>query len=259
MGSSQQILSSLGAAVAPGPLPTDLADLELWLPVSAISQADDSDIVTWNDQSGNARNASGTVARPKYRTTGGPSGGSGARVALTFDGNDRYFTLPNFMTGFTSGEVFTVCQLAADPPSTTGNSGPIIGDWGSNASSSLFPYNVDSSIYEGFGTTVRKDATKNPDTSMTTWFVYNVRSALAAFQWNINGATSGNDFFSTVTNTVGFGTAPKIGFSAPASVRPQGNLVEVIFYSRVLDQATERGPVVNTYLNNTYGFALPES
>jgi hypothetical protein len=242
---------------AGGPLPTDLSGLELWLPVSAISQADNSDIVTWPDQSGNGRDATGAGgvgAKPKYLIAGGPNGGP--RVRLFNAGSSATFTLPNFLTAFTAGEAIVVLQINADPPADTGHSGPPLGGWGNGAS--LYPYFGDSKIYEGFGTTARKDATKDPDTNLTAWHVYNPRSQSGLYEWSINGAVSGNDYFSTATNSVGWGTAPRIA-DAVGVAQLFGYMVEVIMYSRVLDQATERGPVVYTYLNNTYGFSLPTS
>jgi len=258
MGSSQQILSSLGATVPPGPEPTDLANLELWLPVSALSGSDGDPITTWLDQSGNARNATGTgSAKPLYKTTGGPTNGPRVLFGDTGGANLRNFTLPNFLTGFTSGEGIAVLKIDTDPATSPG-AGPPFGNWGSATTGSLYNFSGDSKIYEEFGTNARK-TTNDPVTNLTTWHVYDVRSASASFIWSINGATSTNDFFSTGTNTVGWGTAPLIGADANDSRTLLGSMVELIFYSRVLDQATERGPVVYTYLNNTYGFSLPTS
>lgn len=243
---------------ASGPLPTDLSGLQLWLTVSSLSQADDSQITTWNDSSGNGRNATGVVlatAKPKYRTAGGPTGGPSVELGLA--GNfGGFFSLPNFATGFTSGEIFHVIQvLPADPPSDSGsNMGSPSGDWGTG-SASLYPF-TDGQIYDSWGSDVRKTTT-NPVTSLITWHLCNFRSASASWQRIINAATSTNDFFTTASNTVAFNTAPLIGSSGTRSM--QGRMVETIMYNRVLDQATERGPIVNTYLNNTYGFAFPTS
>lgn len=258
----QVLLATKGVAGGGGgAVPTDVANLELWLPVSAISQADNSDISTWVDQSGNGRDATGTgvsSAKPKYRTSGGPTGGP--CVELSNGANNRWFTLPNFLTGFTSGEGCVVVKILADPPADTVHCGPPLGDWGSSGNSSLFPYFFDSAIYENFGTTARKDTTSNPSQTLATWVVYDIRSAASDFSWQLNGEGTGSvNHFQTSSNTVGWGTAPLIGRSAPANCNLFGYMVEVIMYSRVLNQATERGPVLHTYLNNTYGFSLPTS
>jgi hypothetical protein len=244
--------------LAGGPLPTDLSGLELWLPVAALSQADDSEITTWNDQSGNARNATGVqdaTSKPRYKIAGGPSSGPSVQLGLagTFSG---HFTLPNFASGFTSGEIFLVTQvLPADPPTDSGsNMGSPAGDWGTG-SAGLYPF-TDGKIYEGWGSNTRK-TTNDPTTSLTGWLLYNIRSASGAWSWAINAATSGNDFFSTASNTVAFSTAPLIGRSGTREM--QGRLVEVIMYSRVLDDTTERKAVIHAYLNDTYGFSLPTS
>jgi hypothetical protein len=249
---------SIAPMIPSGPLPTDLANLELWLPISALSGADDSEILTWPDQSGNGRDATGTgvsLAKPRYKTAGGPTGGPSVQIGLagTFAG---LFSLPNFASAFTSGEIFHVIQvLPDDPPIDSGsNMGAPSGDWGTGTAS-LYPF-ADGVIYDSWGSTVRKTTT-DPVTNLTAWHLYNIRSASASWQRIISAATSTNDFFTTATNTVAFGTAPLIGKSGTRTM--QGRMVETIMYSRVLDQATERGPVVNAYLNNTYGFAFPTS
>lgn len=237
--------------------PTDLANLELWLPVSALSGSDGDQISTWEDQSGNNRDATGVIfssAKPKYRTGGGPSSGPSVEIGLggSFQGN---FTLPNFASGFTSGEIFLVIQAEEDPGADTGvNWGSPAGDWGTGTAG-LYPFS-DNVIYENWGSTVRK-TTNDPTTALTSWLLYNIRSASGAWSWSINAATSGNDFFSTGTNTVAFSTAPLIGRSGTRAMK--GRIVDVIMYSRVLDDATERKPTVHQYLNDTYGFSLPTS
>jgi len=233
--------------------PDSIADLELWLPISALSGADEDEITTWPDQSGNGRDGTGVadaITKPLYRTAGGPSGGPSVELGLA--GIRRgHFTLPNFATGFTSGEIFLVPQvLPDDPPTDSGvNMGPPAGDWGTGTQS-LYPF-TDGVIYENWGSTVRK-TTNNPTTNLTNWVVYNIRTASGDWSWSINGATSGNDFFSTASNTVAFGTAPRIGTNGR---NLNGRIVEVIFYSRVLN-STERF-TIHAYLNSTYGFSLP--
>jgi hypothetical protein len=252
---------SFSAAGGGGVLPTDLSsDLELWLPVSALSALSNDDQITTQflDQSGNGNDPTGAVGvgqQPIYKTTGGPTGGP--RVELSNGSNGRWFTLPNFLTSFTAGEVFVVLAINADPPADTSHSGPPLGDWGT-PNTGLYPYFGDSKIYEGWGSTVRKDATKDPDTALTSWHVYNIRSAAGAYSWRINGAASGNDFFSTATNTVGWGTAPQIGRGVTGfGANCYCSFADIIFASRILDDTTERKAVIHQYLNDEYGFSLP--
>lgn len=260
MGATQQLLAAEKAASASSVDPIDVANLELWLPIAALDgTSDGAQVSTWNDQSGNARNGTGvaeSVTKPIYHTTGGPTGGPIVQlgVAGSFQG---YFSLANFLTGFSSGEAFVVIKLDADPgPGTAFSQGPPLGDWGSATTGALYPFHGDSVIYEEFGSTTRK-TTNNPTTSLATWHVYNVRSASGNFTWTINAATSGNDFFNTGTNTVGWGTTPKVGKGEGRAF--QGAIVDVIMFSRIIDDATERKAVIHQYLNDTYGFSLPTS
>lgn len=249
--------------VAGGADPLGLADLELWLKMSTLSGlSNDDQITTWSDSSGNGRNATGTGTvggvKPVYKTTGGPTGGPSVRLSLDDGSELRFFTLPNFLTSFTAGEIFIVCIAKADPgDGASSANGPPVGDWGSSVTGALYPFWSDSKIYEEFGTTVRKTAL-DPVTSLATWLCYNIRSAAGDFTYSINGATSTNDFFTTATNTVGWGTAPKVGAEAIGKYL-HGSIVEVIFYSRILDDATERKPVIHQHLNDEHGFSLPTS
>src|SRR5262247_3533304 len=102
---------SVGGGRASG-IPT--SGLEMWLKADAITGLVDNDpISTWADSSVNGRNAtqSGT-ARPTYKV----NIINGLPVAR-FDGADDFFTLPNFLTAFSAGEIFLVIKLDNDPPS----------------------------------------------------------------------------------------------------------------------------------------------
>lgn len=256
------IINPYAYAGGGGSDPLGIPDLELWLKMSTLSGlSNDDPITTWPDSSGNGRDATGTGlsgAKPVYKTSGGPTGGPSVRLSLDDGSALRFFSLPNFLTGFTAGEIFVICIAKADPGDGVNSSnGPPVGDWGSATAGSLYPFWSDSKIYEEFGTTVRK-TTNDPTTSLAAWNCYNIRSAAGSFVWSINGATSGNDFFSTATNTVGWGTAPKIGADDVGKYL-HGSEVEVIFFSRILDDATERKAVIHQHLNDEHGFSLPTS
>lgn len=260
--------SSASASVSPsssvspsaaGVLPTDVPNCELWLPVSSITGlSDDVNVDTWPDMSGNGRDATrNNVAGdgPHFRTSGGPTSGNCVRFSTAPTTHPRYFTLPDFLTGFSAGEGFAVIKLDQDPITASSEGGPPFGDFGSSTTGSVYPF-TDGIIYDEFGTTVRK-TTNNPTTSLATWHLFNVRSASGSYIWSINAATSGNDFFSTGTNTVGWGTAPRIGADNLTNRSIFGLGVEFIFFSRILDDATERKAIIHQYLNDAYGFSLP--
>src|SRR6266498_2301373 len=118
MGAGQQAMFMINPFVfggGGGPVPTDLSGLELWLPVASIVGLNDGDLITtWPDQSGNTRNATGVGSsskKPRYNTSGGPNSGARVRLTITSVDGQRYFTLADFLTGFTSGEAFVVAIL----------------------------------------------------------------------------------------------------------------------------------------------------
>lgn len=240
-----------------GPQPDDLSNLELWLKADGITGLSDGDQITtnWPDSSGNGRNATavqGATDWPIWQQTAGPN--STARVksyaAAGAIDNAGWFTLPNFMTGFTAGDVFVVFQKITKFSAVNSRCGPPIGDWGSTADD-YFCFN-DSKIYDGTGSSARK-TTVDPGDITTNAHVYEVRTASGAWSNLLDGVS----LFSTGTNTVGFGTTPKLMRSAGSSKLYDGYLSEVIFYSRVLDDTTERKATIHTYLNTKYGFSLP--
>lgn len=163
-----------------------------------------------------------------------------------------WFTLPNFMTGFTAGHIFIVMQKITKTSVVPGRSGPPIGDWGSNTDE-YFVFSTDNKIYDSTGSSVRK-TTADPGDITTNAFVYEVQTASGAW----SNYKDGTQLFTTATNTVAFGTGPKVARSTTNTKKFDGYISEIIFYSRVLDDATERKAVIHAYLNDKYGFSLPE-
>ena len=242
-----------------GVAPDDLSGLELWLKANNTQfngVADDTEISgTWNDSSGNARDATavaaGSVATfPKFKQTAGPNSYPAIRLVTDSAGSPGgWFTLPDFLTSFTSGSYFAVVILDEEPPDH--NTSPPLGDWAPATDDSYYPFS-DTKIYDKWGSTARKDAIVVSGT--TSWHVYEVRTASAA--WSCH--KDGTQLHSTGTNTVGWGTAPKVGRVATNTKFIEGMIAEVIFYSSVLS-SSDRFNTVHTYLNNKYGFALPTS
>jgi len=243
-----------------GPQPSDLSGLEVRLKASAVTGLSDNDQIptSWVDSSGNSRDFTSTTlgtVKPRWRSSLGPNSQPTVRL---FD--QGYFQRSaTFLSGFTAGEMFAVVKIDNDPPATNAKSAPPLGNWGSSFDE-YYPFPTDSTIYDGFGSSARKTTT-NPTTALTNWLVYNVRSASGNWTRSINAATSGNDYFNTGTNTVAWGGTGTIliGGSTSGSKTMEGFISDVIMYSRVLDDATERKAVVHQYLNDTYGFSLPTS
>jgi len=238
--------------------PELITGLQLWLNANAITgKVTGDEISTWNDSSGNARNATGVVQqtlKPTYRSSDGPNSKPCVRMVRADNGQGGYFTLPDFLTGLaaTSGHAFSVVKLDNDPPGANSFAAPPLGDWGSSTDE-YYCFPSDNGIYDGWGSSARK-TTGDPTTALTTWLVYEQRTASGAWSRRINAATSGGDFFSTGTNTVAWSSAPKIGRSTSSNKFMHGLIAEIIFYNSVLGSTDYNS--IKSYLNTKYGFSL---
>lgn len=226
--------------------PDSIANLELWLKADAITGLNDGDLIsTWNDSSGNSRNATSSLGnRPTYKS----SGGANNLPYVQFDGVDDQFDLPNFLGSFTAGEQFVVVKLNADPSdSLTGAA--VLNRWGTaGVNRDLYP-DTDGIIYDGWGSSTRKN-TVDPTPALTSWRVYG--AITTSSEWT--NFLDGSQLFTTATNTVSWSTAPRIGVTDTLR-NLNGQVEEIIFYSRKLS-STERQTVYD-YLEGKYGITLP--
>lgn len=261
MGSSQQILAAEKAAAVGGGSdsgPELITGLQLWLNANALALSDGAQVTTWADTSGNGRDATGVLGnthKPLYRATGGPNSKPAVQMVEDVSDQGGWFTLPDFLTALaaTSGHAFSVVKIDHDPPgSTLAYAAPPLGDWGTT-NDEYYTFDNDGVIYDSWGANARK-TTSNPTTSLTTWHVYEQRTASGAWSRRINAATSGNDFFSTASNTVAWSTAPKIARSTTNGKFMHGLIAEVIFYNSILGSTDYAS--IKTYLNTKYGFSL---
>jgi hypothetical protein len=227
---------------AAGPTdPSTISDLQLWLHPRSFALSGGDPISTWADSSGNGRNATSSgTNRPTYRA----SGGSNNQPYAEFDGTTDQLDLPDFLTSYTAGHIFIVVKVANDPPSS--NVGPAVGEWSYlGGNQSHYPYS-DGVIYDNWATSVRKTV-GNPTPSLASWRVYEILSKSG----NWTAWLDGTQIFNTGTNTVQFGTTPKIAVNSGLS-RMEGNMHEIIFFSRDIN-STEIA-TVKTYL--AYWYAL---
>jgi lysophospholipase L1-like esterase len=221
--------------------PDDITGLVQWLKADAIVGLSDGDLIsTWPDSSGNGKDAAQTGSlRPVYKT-----GILNSLPVARFAAPDPYFNTGDFSI-LTGAEVFVVLKLNNDPPTSDANSG--LWTYGSAGSGTLFPYTGDSNIYDDFGTTARK-TTVNPATSMAAgFFIYGVHSAAGDWSNYFNGTV----LFHTATNTVGFTTTAKLGYSAPGGFTLDGDIAEFIMYDHKLSSSDRS--VVISYLQAKYG------
>lgn len=214
-----------------------MADLELWLPVDRITpQGDDTALVQWSDFSGNSNHGIQATSnfRAKYRTNV-----HGSLPGLQFIANNSHqYVFPDFLTGFTEGEVYLVGKLVADPPADSADSGLwYMGSAVGGAVNTHFPF-TDGVIYDQFGTDTRK-TTVNPTDSLASTFIYNVVSKSGEWTSRLNGT----QIFTTAINTVGWSTAPKIG-SGSSSFAYDGYMFEVAILS-VERTSGERAAIIS--------------
>lgn len=176
-------------------------------------------IGAWDDQSGNARHATQVTnaRRPTLGTT--------SLIVQCQHASQQWLALPNFLTGFTVGEIFALVRAEADPAAVQA------GFWrfGSTNDIDAHPW-TDGISYQGFGATVRKTV-GNVAPNLSTYHVLHILSKAGLWQMWIDGVS----VFSTATNTVGWATNPCIGKSINAGVTDFfGNhrFVEVFMYSQ---------------------------
>lgn len=254
--SSQSPSSSASPSAPEGP--SGISDLQLWYDaLQETGFSDDDEISTVQDWSGNNRDGTGVVGnvlKPTYRATDGPNGTPCFRMSEIGALEGGYFSVPDFLTSYTEGHAFVVVKLDQEPD-VNSRAGPPLGDWGSNAVGEFYGFPADAGNYDGFGSSVRH-TTGVQATARTNWLVYENRTASAVWSRRINGATTGNDLFSTGTNTVGWNTIAKVGArTSSGQALLYGLIAEVVFYNRVLDAGEITA--IYDYLEAKYGITLP--
>lgn len=180
-------------------------------------------VTAWKDQSGS--NDGTAVGSPTiaYQSV------NGAPTIHFVQGSSQAFTLPNSYSALTSAEIFFVLV------SPNAALGPSIHNFHNDTVSNtqnLFPFS-DNAIYDNFGSTTRQ-STGVPASPLTTYRLYNVRSAASAWSSFLDGAQQ----FSTGTNTFGIGTTPALAkcTSLPGAVDRfyDGDIALIFMFSRVL-------------------------
>lgn len=259
MGSLQQALIALGhgSSGVVSDTPSTITGLRLWLRPDAIGGLSDNDQITsnWLDSSGNANDArpQGVTAKPRWKATGGPNSTPAVNMGQSLGSNGGYFdfavSAATLMGSPSAGHGFAVVKLDADPPPSNGRAAPPLGQFGTNTDE-YFTFPSDSKIYDGFGSSARK-TTVDPTPSLTSWRLYEVRTASGAWSNHLDGT----QLFSTATNTVSWRTGtPGIGQTNTNSKTLDGLIADIIVYDHVLngtDLAT-----LKTYITNRYGLTI---
>jgi hypothetical protein len=231
--------------------PDDIAGLALWLKSDAglfqdagttPATASNDPMGRWADQSGNGRHFNQTTSgfKPLLQLNVVNS-----RPVIRFDGTDDLLNGPTF-AALTEGEVFIVVKIDTDPPGLSAQCG--LWDFGSAGLAGVFPF-TDGVIYEAWGTDTRK-TTVDPTPALTSFRLYNVRSASGAFSTHLDGT----QLFTTAINTPGFTTTTRIGRGSAVDNFLDGDIAEVIIYNAVL--AAGNRTSIHTYIANRYGLTI---
>lgn len=223
--------------------PRSISGLVLWLSAQAETGfADGAQMGTWTDRSGLGNHATGVVGglgvKPLWEATAGPTAGPAVKFQSTSTGTDGgYFTLPNLLSGATSGEALvsvksTVSRTSLWKVATSGDS-------------SHYPF--DTPVYENFGHASGRYS-YTPTMAITSWRRYGTYAATNDGKAFLDGVEQA----STVAMTVGWPTVPQIGRDAYGF---GGSIGAVIIYNRKLT-TTERADL-DTWLAANPSGGLP--
>lgn len=233
--------------------PASIAGLSLWLDASlgTYDAATGGNPVTtaapvlrWEDQSGNANHATAVSSTAPSLALSQVN----LLPALAFDGSQQ-FTIPNVISSATAASAFVVVI----PSSTSSDSGPLIGNFGTASSSSHYPYRL-GSIYDKWASTTRKGPISQPAGFMS-WHLYNVQNATGDWRYYFNGS----QHFSTTTNTFSpstYGSSTYIGLDqAGGTYRFRGHIAEILIYNTTLSETDRQS--VTEYLRAKYNLWTP--
>lgn len=214
--------------------PMLIPNLRLWLKADQGVQKTGNKVSTWNDQSGNANDASQGAgnSQPLFATNA-----IGGKEAIFFAGTN-YFSLPNtIFSGATEAEGFTILKATTNTPVSNR------GLWQLSGVGSRYP-NQSGTIAESLASS-GATTTPKPAISIAEPHLFNSGGKTNFWFSRLNGVTH----FTRNNNTVQFETtAPFIGNGAGTFF--DGQIGEILTYTRVLNDY-ERVAVEN-YLSQRY-------
>lgn len=216
--------------------PTSITGLQLWLAADEAGLGT-GQVTTMTDQSGNSHNATGQGTTKPTKVDNVVNG----LPVIRFNGTTAYFTLPNYMTGFTASTWFQTLKTDADPPGGGGQTGIF---WMSTSGNEThYPW-TDANIYVSYGRNDRYAT--NPSTALNSW--HRLIITVNASQWKLY--INGTAIITQGASSMSWSTAPKIGKSNGAFYF-DGDWLECGQYNSVLSD-TDRG-LLDTYLASRLG------
>jgi hypothetical protein len=170
-----------------------------------------TDATKWSPRSGTGDCTQPTAGQRPIITASAINGRPGYRLTAA---GVKNWILPA-LASLTAAHAFLVVYKDADP----GNGGAWWETGDAGASSSATPF-TDGTIYDNFGTTVRKTV-GNPATALNAPHIYEVITASGEWTAKLNGT----QLFTTGTNTVGWDAAPTLGSAATSTDAYLGDFV----------------------------------
>ncbi len=218
--------------VAGGPpfVPTSLPNLQLWLDASTLGLANGAQVASWTDLSGGNRHATpyDAASRPIYRT----NVQNGLSVVSFEDIAARHnlsWPAP-IMLGSAAGTIIWIEKSDNDPGTLGANA--LISRWGQAAVSDHVPY-TDSTIYQGWGSTLRKTV-GIPAARLNTFRVHTIVSGPGDWRYYLGG---GAPIFTDAGNVVGWNAAAPPAAASLVHYTDaawMGDAAEIVCYTRVL-------------------------
>jgi hypothetical protein len=229
--------------------PSSISGLRLWLDSSlglydattggSLVTTNSAAVRRWEDRSGNNFHATATSS------SSAPTlflNQVNARPALRFSGSQN-FRLPVILNGSAA-----TAFIVVTPSTEASNSGPLLGNMGSDSSSGHYPYQG-GSIYDKFATTARKGPIAQPG-GFFSWHLYAVSSAPSLWRYFFNGAVH----FSTTSNSYAsaYGSsAPTIGLDEAGGIYFfRGDIAEILVFNSAL--SADNLSAVSEYLRAKY-------
>lgn len=213
-GNSQLLLETTSSTPS-DELPS-IAGLRLWLKAD-VGITGASDISRWADQSGNGKDATNVSgALPKLIA----SQINGLPV-VRFNGGTSAFSLPNFMSGATEGEIFVILRAATEDSNSTRR---YLWKFGSSGHGLQYPGDGNYRINDEFGSSTNM-VEGDPNIPLTAFNVYNVSARTGEWTSRLNGIVH----YKTSTNTVGFRADPSLGWDGNTASF-NGDVAEILVY-----------------------------
>lgn len=234
--------------------PPDISNCTVWLHADGLSLNDGDTIQTWTDDSGAGNDFTEAFSgnRPVFKTNI-VNGKPVARFAAA--SQQKLSASSNFLSGYSGATLFVVSK---HPGNSTGYKTLAIIRAFSDADPAFYILNLSNSysVEWRLHYSVGEKTLNTDETSISgTWWV-------AALEWDgtdLKGYRNGTERATTAagSGTIGSGSTPRIGDGASDANFMDGDIAEVVLYSRGLN--TSERDQVTQYLGDKYGISVVTS